>query len=273
MTSSGVTPTFVQEVISQVGEYNIMRDLAKVYTIKGNGTVPILSALAGAWGAEGATLTPGAPTLANKTFGAWDYDGVFAVSDDSLDDGFWNIERDFKETIAETIGEAEVTAMLGTGAGTDRPQGIFNKTADTTTAGSGALTQAEIVTFLDSLDTKYLKAGRAVAIMSPSTLSYIANLETATGVLKVDRVNKTINGVKYHVTSLAPAFAANTNVVAYGDFKRGYGIAQRDGGDKQQVKVKVVDATDSFNKNVFFKTRVDGKILDSSAFKVLKIKA
>ena len=271
LTTSGVTPTLTQEVLDVIAENNIMRQLASIYTIKGNGIVPVPGVVSGAWASEGATLTPSDPGLTAVSFGAWDFQGVFGMSDDLMEDDFYNTKKLINQTVGGSIAEAEGTAMLGSGSGSDRPQGIFNKTADTTTGTSGAVSLSEAVGFFDSLDTKFQP--NAVAIMHPTVFTEIAKLQDAAGTLVVDRVNKTINGYKYILSSLAPTFGANKNVVAFGDFKRGYGIAQREAMNGGTFAVKTVPNALAMSTNVLFKARVDGKILDSTAFKVLKIKA
>jgi HK97 family phage major capsid protein len=105
--------------------------------------------------------------------------------------------------------------------------------------------------------------------MHPKTLTLIGNVvDNSKGALLMDRTNRTINGSEYVLTSLAPSPSANTKIIAFGNFKRAYAIAQRGEG----VVSKKVPSNVAFSENVLFAERVDGRIVDPNAFKVFALR-
>lgn len=266
--NTNFTPKEIQQVLDVVAEQNPLRKYASVYNIAGDGVVPVPGLATASYGADGATLTPADPTITPVTLSGWNLQGVFAVTDALMNDDFYNVAKMISGVIGGTLGDGETAAMLGTGDGSAGPQGIFSKTADVTTGGSGALTAAEFLDFEAGLETKY-RNGNEVMIMHPTTLSKIAGLADTSKKIDLDRTAKMINGVPYVTSSKCPAFAAGASVIAFGDFKRGYAIANRGYG----VQVKRVPSATAFAENVLFGVKNDGKIVDSTAFHVLKIKA
>jgi len=264
--NTNFTPKEIKEILDVVAEQNIMRQLATVYTIAGDGVVPVPGLGTATWGADGSTITPADPTITPVTFGAYTLQGAFQVNDALMEDDFYSVAKMISQVVGGTLAENEGSAMIS-GDGTGKPQGIFTKTADTTTAGSGVVTANELVAFLDSLDTKY-RTGDEVLLMNPKFLGVIGGLVDTSKKLELDRTTQRLNGIKYVLTSLAPAPAANTNVLVFGNLKRGYAIAQRGGGIAQ----KRVPASNAFVENILFAERVDGRIVDGNAFKVLKLK-
>jgi len=267
----GNTATFIpkeiKEILDVVAEENVMRSLATVYQISGDGVVPVPTLSAATWGTEGTTITANEPSMVGIAFSANPLQGKFTVTDAMLEDNFVNVAKLIRQAVGATLGEGELVGFLS-GTGTGQPQGIFTKTADITTATSGTLTANELVAFLDSLETKYRK-GNEVLLMHPSTLGFIRGLVDTSKKLDLNSADRNLNGIRYVITSKAPAFAANTNVIVYGDLKRGYGIADRGNGLVQ----KLVPGSDALTSTLMYAERVDGKIIDASAFKVLKIKA
>jgi ATP-dependent Clp protease, protease subunit len=265
--NSGYTPKEVGEIYDVMAEQNPMRQVANVVKFAGDGIISYAGIASASFGADGATLTPTDPTLGSVTVTGWNLQGVFTVTDALMNDDFYNVNKLITQSIGGAFAEGEVTAMLGTGDGTAGPQGIFNKTADVTTAVSATISAQEFLDFEASLETKW-RDGNEVFILHPTTLAKIAGLADSSKKIELDRTAKTINGIKYIISSKAPAFAANTSVIALGNFKHGYVIADRGYG----VQVKRVDSATAFSQNVLFGVKVDGKIVNPSAFKILKAK-
>ena len=266
-------PKFVEEILEAVAEANPMRDLAEVYTFPGDATVPVPGLATAAFGAEGATITPADPSVTNVALSVFNLQGGITVNDATMEDDFFNIKKLIASSAGAKMGEVEGTAMLDTGAGGSQPQGLFNHAIDYTTATTATFAKADLNGFLNSVETKWLRRGNLKLILSPSVLAQVILLKDNTGWLEVDTKARTIQGVPYVLTSLAPAYAATVNykIMALGDFKRGYAIGQRT-SDQGAIKTKIVPSATAFASNVLFNERVDGRIVDAAAFKVLAIK-
>lgn len=273
MTTSGATPKEVSQIFDLVYELNPFRKIATVFpAVQGDAIIPVPTGLgSGGYGAEGATITPADASLTNATFSPFPYYGGITVANDFLNSNWLNAKDWLAKVIAGTISEAETTAMLGSGAGASAPQGIFNKAIDLLTATTATLAVADVVGWINALETKY-RNGNEVMIMSPSTFSAIYNLKDNTGKIDIRYVGSDVflNGVRVIQSSLAPAYStvANTKLIAYGRFDLGYGIVDR----ADSFKVLQVQNVNAFTSNVLFQVRHDGRALNTSAFKILAMK-
>lgn len=268
ITTSGFTPSMTLEFMAILNRRNPMRDISRVITYEGSGKIQVSSGVTGAWGAEGATPSDGTPTYTPITLDAFNLNGYAKITDDALEQNWGNVKQSIYDDIAAYVANQEATAMFGTGAGSDRPQGIFNATATTTTAANTGFTADELVAFLDGLPTGL---ENKVALMHPSVLTKIAALVDTSKKIDLDRAGQKINGIPYVSDDRCPSYATNTNVIVAGDLKRGYAIGSRT-FQGSAVKTKLVPSQTEMVTNILFNFKSDGRIVDSSAFKVLKIK-
>jgi HK97 family phage major capsid protein len=272
-SSVGGIPKFIEEILEAVAESNPMRDLAEVYTFPGDASIPGPGLATAAFGAEGATITPSDVSITNVALSVFNLQGGITINDALMEDDFFNIKKMIASAAGGKIGEVEGTAMFDTGAGASQPQGLFNHAIDYTTAATGVFDKADLNGFLNSVETKWLRRGNLKLILSPSVLARVIGLKDNTGWLEVDTKARTIQGIPYVLTSLAPVNASTVNykLMALGDFKRGYAIGQRS-SDMGMIKTKIVPSATAFASNVLFNERIDGRIVDAAAFKVLAVK-
>jgi HK97 family phage major capsid protein len=272
-SSVGGIPKFIEEILDAVAEANPMRDLAEVYTFPGDASIPVPGLPTAAFGAEGATITPADASVTNVALSVFNLQGGITINDALMEDDFFNIKKMIAQGAGAKIGEVEGTSMLDTGAGASQPQGLFNHAIDMVTAATGVFDKNDLNTFINSVETKWLKRGNLKFLFSPGVLAKIIGLKDNTGWLEVDTKARTVQGIPYVLTSLAPGWAATVNykIMALGDFKRGYAIGQRT-SDMGAIKTKVVPSATAFASNVLFNERIDGRIVDPAAFKVLAIK-
>ncbi len=272
-SSVGGIPKFIEEILESVAESNPMRDLAEVYTFPGDASIPVPGLATAAFGAEGATITPADVSITNVALSVFNLQGGITINDALMEDDFFNIKKMIASAAGGKIGEVEGTAMLDTGAGGSQPQGLFNHAIDYLTAATGVFDKTDLNGFLNSVETKWLRRGNLKLILSPSVLARVIGLKDNTGWLEVDTKARTIQGIPYVLTSLAPANASTVNykLMALGDFKRGYAIGQRT-SDMGMIKTKIVPSATAFASNVLFNERIDGRIVDAAAFKVLAVK-
>lgn len=272
-SSVGGIPKFIEEILDAIAEANPMRDLAEVYTFSGDASIPVPGAASAAWGAEGATISPADVSVTNVALSVFNLQGGITINDALMEDDFFNIRKMIAQAAGAKLGEMEGTAMLDTGAGASQPQGLFNRAKTYTTATTATLAIADILGFFGSVETKWRRRGNIKAILAPDVLAQILGLKDNTGRIEIDQKAQTIQGTPYVLTSLAPAWAvtADYKIMALGDFKRGYAIGQRT-SDMGAIKTKTVPSATAFASNVLFNERIDGRIVDAAAYKVLAIK-
>lgn len=206
----------------------------------------------------------------------------------SLEDLFFNVESWLTTSAVEAFAIAEGTAFVS-GNGTNKPTGFLGGPTPVTTADASrafgtlqyvatgqaaALATAPYDTFADLAFT--LKAGyrsNARWVMNSLTMAALAKVKDSEGrpllqASVADGVPDRIMGYGVTVAEDMPAIAANAFPVAFGDFSRGYLIADRVGMGIVRDEV----TKPGYIRYIMFK-RVGGKLKDTNAIKLLKIAA
>ena len=206
----------------------------------------------------------------------------------SLEDLFFNVEAWLTGSATEAFAIAEGLAFVS-GNGTNKPTGFLSGPTPVTTADAArafgtlqyiATGQAATLatnpfdTFHDL--TYGLKAGYRTGarfVMNSLTMASLAKIKDAEGVYLLQRsvsdsVPDRINGYGITVAEDMPAIAAGTFPVAFGDFQRGYLIADRVGMGIVRDEV----TKPGYIRYIMFK-RVGGKLKDTNAIKLLKVAA
>lgn len=206
----------------------------------------------------------------------------------SLEDLFFNVESWLTASATEAFAIAEGTAFVS-GNGTNKPTGFLGgptpvTTADATrafgtlqyiaTGQAATLASAAYDTFYDMAFT--LKAGyrtNARWVMNSLTMAALAKIKDSTGQYLLQpavSLGAPASMLGYGVTVAEdmPVIAANAFPVAFGDFSRGYLIADRVGMGIVRDEV----TKPGYVRYIMFK-RVGGKLKDTSAIKLLKVAA
>lgn len=226
---------------------------------------------------EGADLgTSGGADLVfgQKTLGAYTYSSkVVKANLQLIQDSMFDFEGFLTRKLGERLGRA-VAAHLAQGTGTSQPEGLFtNATSALTTATGAAITYGELVDLTHSIDPAYRTNARFV--MSDSSLAVIRKM--------VDSQNRPlwepnvqagdpgrILGYPVTVDNNAPAFALSAKSVGFGDIHTAYVVRQVAGGQLLRLEERYAD----FLQVGFIAfLRLDAKVDDSSAFRVLTQKA
>lgn len=205
----------------------------------------------------------------------------------SLEDLFFDVESWLAASGVEQFAIAEGQAFVA-GNGTNKPTGFLNgvpvATADASRAfgvlqyiPSGVAAALGADPFDQFHDLTYtLKAGyRSSArwVMNSLTMAALAKLKDGENRYLLQRavadgVPERINGYGITVAEDMPIIEANSFPVAFGDFQRGYLIADRVGIGIVRDEV----TKPGYIRYIMFK-RVGGKVKDSNAIKLLKIAA
>ena len=210
-----------------------------------------------------------------------------------LDDASFNVESWLSSELASDFAAGENAAFI-TGTGILKPKGILAygiaTTADATRAfgtlqyvktAEAAAFKASSATFnptdnLIDMQTalKPVFAGNATWLMNSSTLGTIRKFKDAINGIYVYQpsmvagVPSMLLGKPVEIDEDMPSIAANALPIAYGDFKRGYTIADR-------IGTRVLRDPFTNKPYVMFYTtkRVGGFLADSNALKILKVEA
>lgn len=187
-----------------------------------------------------------------------------------LDDAAVPLEEILADEIAMTKAADEDAAFIN-GSGIGEPAGFaVNSTLQTgaiTAGASSAITYGGLLDLLYGLASPYAQNG--VILMRRSTMANILALETGSG---VDLVFKNaqagpnnLMGYRVLFSEFMPAEGSNTYPLAFGDFRRGYVIADR-------MDLRVQRLNERYAPNVGFAPvcRVGGAVVLPEAIKLGK---
>lgn len=203
----------------------------------------------------------------------------------SLQDLFFDVEAWITSAAAEQFAIAEGTAFVS-GNGTNKPTGFLTGTPVATADSARAFgvlqyypTGQAAALATNPFDTFYtmaygVKAGYrpgARWVMNSNTMAALAKVRDAEGVYLLQRsiadsVPDRIAGYGVTVAEDMPDIAANAFPVAFGDWQRGYLIADRVG-----MAVIRDEVTKPGYLRFIIMKRVGGKVKDSNALKLLKV--
>lgn len=209
-----------------------------------------------------------------------------AATQKALDDVFFDVESWYSQEIATAFAEAEGTSFI-TGDGTDKPKGIADYTTAATADSARAYGSLEHIVTTGTPGTTdepddfvsiiyALKAGyrnNAKWMMDSPAVAGARKLKDTTGQylwrpgLEAGQPS-TLLAYPVLEEENMPAVAANALSVAFGDFRRGYKIA-----DVRGVRTLRDPFTNKPYVHFYTTKRVGGGVVDSQAIKFLKILA
>lgn len=178
------------------------------------------------------------------------------------------------DIFSERSGRA-LNAAFTTGSGTGRPTGLLTSTsAGKTTAGATAITKAELIDLVHSVDPAYRNGGGSVGfMMNDAVLGYIRKLDF--GSTNNDPLWQPSyqNGVPdrllgypvYINQDMASSVASGAKTVVFGDFSK-YIIREVQRPSMFLMQERYMD---ELHKGLVMWSRYDGKLLQSNAIKHL----
>lgn len=208
------------------------------------------------------------------------------VTQDALDDLFYNVEADITTQLVEEFAVAEGAAFI-TGNGTNKPTGFLaGPTAATADSSRAFATLEHIATGVagdfaasNKADVLFSAVGALKAayrngslwMMNKGVMFEVLRLKDTTGQYlwqpSIQDSGLAIRLLGFSVTEAEdmPAKAANSLSIAFGNFKRGYTIVDR-------IGMRMLRDPYSNKPYVGFYTtkRVGGKLVNSEAIKVVK---
>jgi len=272
-----VPDEFERTLVDALQEENIFRQLARViYTSTGDRKIPVVASKGTAsWVDEEGQIPDSDDAFGQVTISAFKLATMIKVSEELLNDSFFNLENYIVKEFVRRIGTKEEEAFF-IGNGTGKPTGILNTTGGATVgitaASATAITVDEVIDLYYALKAPYRR--NAVFIMNDATVKAIRKLKDGAGqYLWQPSIQAgtpdTILNRPLKTSAYIPTAAASAKTIAFGDFSY-YWLADRQGRSFQRLN-ELYAATGQ----VGFRAtqRVDGKLILPEAIQVLQMKA
>lgn len=281
-----LVPEEMDTVITRVlGTVSAMRSLARVITLSGNEYSVLVSqggAASGWVGEEDSRPATANPTLSKITLNAGEIYANPAATQRMLDDGVIDIAAWLADEVAIQFAEQEGAAFIS-GDGIDKPKGFLKETTVanasyawgkigfTVTGGAASFASSNpadaIIQLFYSLKQGYRNG--ASFLTSDATMGTVRQMKDGQGnyLWAPPTVNgpDTILGKPVATDDNMPALAANAFPMAFGNWQRGYAIADRLG-----TRVLRDPFTNKPNVQFYTTKRVAGAVTNFEAIKLLK---
>lgn len=268
---------FSNELFVEMAEWGGVRAAARVIsTSTGN---PIPWPTVDDTSAKGSLLTEGTAETVNdmafdrKMLNAYTYTSKFVkVSLQLLQDTAFDLEAFLREAFARRLGTA-TNEHYTTGSGSARPNGFLTAGRSGLTAASAtAITRAELVDLIHSVDPAYRKGGSVGFMFNDSVIAAIKKLsigsaddrplwQPSIAAGEPDR----LEGFQYWVNQDMPNLATGNKSIAFGDFSK-YII--RDAGNIAALRLGERFA-DELMVGYLAYLRTEGELLSANAIKYI----
>jgi HK97 family phage major capsid protein len=204
------------------------------------------------------------------TYSAYKFGSTYGITEEANEDTVLNVIQDFSDDAARAVAKKE-NKYFFVGAGVAEPQGIMvGGTVAVTTASASEIVYQELVDLDESLPEEYQEG--AAYFGNSKTFAAIRGLKDSTGqpLIKdyMDGRYSTLFGRPIIRNNNIEAIAAGKAVLCLGN-RSGYGIGDRSGGVRTFVYLDQASGATKIRWNI----RTDGKVLDPTAFQILKMKA
>ena len=171
-----VPEEFETQLVEALQDINEVRVWANVISTAGDRNIPVESTLGtAAWTAEEAAYSESDAAFGQVVLNAYKLTTIIKVSEELLQDAFFDLQGYLARNFGKRFGLAEETAFVN-GSGSGQPTGMIDGSqAGVTAAGAAAITADELIELYHSLKRPYRK--NAVFIMKDSTVELIRKLK------------------------------------------------------------------------------------------------
>ncbi|WP_161879116.1 phage major capsid protein [Alkalibacterium sp. MB6] len=272
-----VPDEYENQLIQALQEANVLRNLCNVInTSHGDRKIPVVASHgSAAWMDEEGAFNESDDAFTQVTLSAYKLGTMLKVSDELLNDSYFDLEAYIAAEFARRIGAAEEEGFL-TGNGSSKPTGLLHTTGGAslgvTAASATAITMDEVLDLYHSLKSSYRKNG--TFLVNDATVKAIRKLKDGQGqYLWQPSVQAgtpdTILNRPVISSQFMPVAAAGVKTILFGDFKY-YWIA-----DRQGRTFKRLNELYAANGQVGFlaSQRLDAKLILPEAIKVLQQKS
>ena len=268
-------------LIDGLAEENIMRRLGTSITTSGEHKITVTANKpAASWVAEGAPLTFGDATFAQKTLDAHKLHVAVKVTNELLTDNAFNLENYLIEQFTQAISNAEEDAFLNgapdVGGAITKPTGLFVTASEATnspisTKGND-VSGDDIISLAYSLKRPYRR--NAAFIMNDATVASIRKIKDQNQAYMwqpsyTQNEPDRLFGFPLYTSAYAPTATSGEPLIAFGDFSY-YNIADR--GTRSIKELRELFAGNDQTGFVMLE-RVDGVLVLPEAVKILKLKS
>jgi HK97 family phage major capsid protein len=185
-----------------------------------------------------------------------------------LEDNVVDLESYVGELLAERIGRV-LADYSATGTGSSQPEGIVNASTGKTTASATAITSAEILDLVHSVDVAYRNSPSCAMVMHDSVWLYVRKLVDSDGLPLFQENYRNVGEIRIHGfpvvihNSMDSTVASTKKTIVFGDLSK---FVIRDVSD---IRIQRLDELYAANGTVGFLGwfRSDSKILHSGAIK------
>lgn len=274
-----VRPDFSNRINQDVKEDSPIRQIAETITIGTNEYVDYYdeSDVGAGWVGETASRPKtSSPSLNELRIPVCEMYASPEATQNLIDDSFIDIEGWLQGKLVSKFARLEGSAFVS-GDGSKKPKGFlsynsgstFNKLQQVTTAGSGVIAFDDLISVTDSLLDSFKTNARWV--MNKETRSALRKLKDGENQYLWQPDNQggiaaSLLGYAVTIAVDMPAIGTNNLAVAFGDFRRGYKIV-----DRQGLRI----LRDPFTNKPFIKyyttKRVGGGVQHFQAIKILKV--
>ena len=272
-----VPDEFHRQLIQGLEENNIFRQMAHVIrTSSGTRKIPVANdTLEASWIDEGEEIPEGTTKFKQTTLSAYKMGKMIRVSNELLNDSFFDIAGYIADRFGKAMGRAEEKAFI-VGTGEKQPTGILSN-IEGASAEPGATAGSETkVTFDDIFKLYYsLKSpyrSKAAFLCNEELLLQLMMLKDGNGnyvwkaSLDIGKPD-TLLGRPIYTSGYMPGVASGQKVMTFGDYSY-YWVADRASRTFRRLN-ELFAATDQVG---FMTTqRVDGKLILPEAVKYLKM--
>ena len=262
-----VPEEFETQLVAYLQDINPIRQYVNVISTASDRNIPVESTLGVAtWTAEEASYTESDAAFGQVVLAAHKLGTIIKVSEELLQDGFFNIQSYLAENFAKRFGIAEEAAFVA-GDNSGKPNGIVQGSGlGKTAAGVAAITSDELIDLYHSVPRMYRQ--NATFLMADATVKLVRKLKDGNSQylwqpgMQAGQPDMLLG--RPLVTSVAmPAATTGLKSVVFGDLS-GYTVADRQGTVLQRLNELY-----AANGQVGFRAyrRMDGDTVDATGIK------
>lgn len=277
-TESGgylVPAEFHDEIISQLKEENVLRQIGRVVQTANDREIAIVAtAPTAAFVSEGQQINLSTEGFARKTLKSYKLASGVSVSNELLADSYYDVESHLQLEFSKAIGSQEENAFLN-GTGSNVPTGLIatlaaDSSTTITSSGTAVVSSDDLINLVYSLPRPYRK--NACWLMNDTTLAAIRKLKDNTQNYLWERnmaLNEpsTLLGFPVYTSEFMPNIASGKIPVIFGDFSK-YIIGLR--GEMIFKPLYELHALQDLTSYLMIE-RVDAVLSDKFAMKGLKV--
>ena len=266
-----VPAQFGNEILSKLTDENILRQITTVVQTDSNTELKIVATPPTAsWISEGSQIPFTDETFSQITLNAFKLGASIRVSNELLADSFYDLQGHIATEFSKALAAEEERTFIE-GNGVTEPQGILTALDGTDNISPPGLSADALIHFSYRLERPYRR--NASWLMNDSTFAQILSLKDGDGRFLVqnaiiDGEPPKLLGKPVFLSPYVPTVTIESKVYAqiiFGDFSK-YDIAER--GTRIVKALRELYAMSDLTAFLMIE-RIDGKVIDTNAFKVL----